>query len=92
MPQPNRWNTPITVELYTVTSPSTYMSFSDLQLAYIWIKSNELDYPGEWNSVSFEDTCRELDIAYSSNGLRGNYCVAQSFNCQYIVYYGVLTI
>jgi len=89
---PNRWNTPITVEIFMIGSPSIFKTFSDLQMAYLWIKDESLDFPQEWNIASFEETCRELDISYSRMGLRGSYCVGQTLDCQYIVYYGVLRI
>lgn len=89
---PNRWDTPVTVEIYLVDSPSTFKAFSDLQMAYLWIKDLSLDFPQEWNISTFEETCRELDISYSRMGLRASYCVGQTYDCQYIVYYGVLSI
>ena len=92
MPIPNRWTTPITVEIFPVDRESTYKNFSDLQLAYLWIQEQSLEFPNEWNLLTFEETCRELDIAYTRAGLRGYSCVAQNSSIQYIVYYGVLTI
>ena len=89
---PNRWTTPITVEIYSVESISTFKTFSDLQLAYIWIQEQSLDSPNEWSFATFEETCRGLDLAYSRIGLRASYCVGQTAECQYIIYYGVLTI
>ena len=90
--EPNRWETPITVEIFHVDTPSTFKNFSDLQLAYLWIQSQCSPATNEEYISSFEDTCTELDFAYTRMGLRASYCVAQNAYTQYIVYYGVLTI
>jgi hypothetical protein len=91
---PNRWHTSITVEVYTENQPSVFKTFSDMQMAYMWIRSqinHELD---SWYVKSFEESCVGLDISYVKRGLRGNYCVAQSIEGEvrdYLVFYGVLT-
>lgn len=92
MTTPNRWTTPITVEIFPFNRESTFKSFSDLQLAYLWIQEQSLEFPNEWTISPFEQVCSKLDSAYSRTGLRGYCCVAQNADAQYIVYYGVLTI
>lgn len=90
--RPNRWETPVTVEVIHLDMPSTFKTFSDLQLAYLWIQSQCSPATNDIYISTFHDTCAELDFAYFRMGLRGSYCVAQNLHAQYIVYYGILTI
>ena len=92
MSYPNRWTTPITLEIKTGTAPSRFKNFADLQLAYLWVKDLSLAHPQEWELANFEETCEGLDTAYATDGLRGYYEMAETFGTLYIVYYGVLTL
>ena len=95
-PYPNRWHTPVTVEVHSENQDSVFKTFSDLQLAYIWIMSHVEPYTiNQWYINSFEETCTGLDISYDKRGLRGYYCVMQhrgGITKDFIVYYGILSI
>jgi hypothetical protein len=92
---PNRWHTPITVEVYREGQKSEFHTFSDMQMAYIWIRSqvdSEIEF---WHVKTFEESCVGLDISYIKRGLRGYFCVAESIEGEvtdYLVFYGVLTL
>ena len=62
--QPSRFTTPVTIEIHT-PSGYEYKLFSDIQMAYLWVKSIARVY------LSFQETCNSLDETYRLRGLRG---------------------
>jgi hypothetical protein len=89
----NRYTTPVTVEVATSTN-FEYKVFSDMQMAYIWIKSRVDYYMLEHNCnlFPFQQACDDLDIAYMAAGLRGSTLVAETPVEVYRVYYGKLEL
>jgi len=82
---PNRFITPVTIEIQT-NSGYNYKTFSDLQMAYIWVR--DITRP----LLTFEAACISLDEAYRIRGLRGHVFLAENPSSTYIAYYGTLTI
>lgn len=88
---PNRYNTPVTVEVYHNNSPTRYMGFSDIQLAYHWVKER-ISNDRESHLRMLPDVCEKLDYEYGKNGLRGYVVVGYIPTVQYCLYYGKLII
>ena len=83
---PNRYTTCVTVEIFSTTG-FTYMAFSDLQNAYIWVKSliqRHNDIP------TFLNVCEMMDYEYNSRGISGSVVIYRSLTHQYRVFYGKL--
>ena len=88
---PNRYNTPCTVEIYHHNEPPRYFAFSDLQMAYNWIK-DKIENDPDSHIHMFEDFCSKMEYEYHKNGLHG-YVIAGSVPAvQYCVFYGQLHI
>ena len=83
--QPSRFSTPVTIEIHT-PSNYEYKPFSDIQMAYIWVKSVARA------NLTFEEACNSLDEAYRIRGLRGKVFIGENRDTSYYAYYGVLTI
>jgi len=86
--EPNRWSTPVIVEVFKYfpyRDTSEFMHFTDLQMAYLWIKS---DIQNHYIS-SFEKVYQKLDQSYQDVGDRAYYKVAQTPDYKYIVYYNL---
>ena len=85
---PNRYNSPVTVEVRGNNQPSPTKYFGDLQQAYIWIQEFiSTRNPGAWNNI--EDFVRFADILDDDIYLRGvRYgCILISSGDSYIMTY-----
>jgi len=60
---PNRYNTPCTVEIYHHNEPPRYFAFSDLQMAYNWIK-DKIENDPDSHIHMFEDFCSKMEYEY----------------------------
>ena len=88
---PNRYSTPVTVEIGRPNQNYVYKGFSDLQMAYLWIKDYLYDYDNHI-IITFEETSHRLNEEYHINGIRGYVCVGSLPDLQLTVFYGQLRI
>jgi len=85
---PNRYETIVSVEVHPLHGEDSYVTFSDLQLAYMWIEE-QLSANDELKN--FLDIAETLDAAVNQVGVRRAYvAVASTPTVQYGVFYGKL--
>lgn len=83
---PNRYSTIISVECYEDSILRRIHWFTDIQMAYIWIRRKVQELPEEdWSLLTFKETSDGLDYNWA-NG-HDHIRVADSFMHQYIAYY-----
>ena len=87
MQEPNRWETPVTVQVLKADGNHTFKNFSDLQLAYIWIEGL-IDNPEVWTLIPFLTAARNLDASFVAHQFRGYCIVAHKDTCEVTVFYG----
>ena len=87
---PNRWYTPVSVKCQTgpigqVTN--TYRYFTDIQMAYIWIKDQtRRSGDSDWTLATFFETCDAMDSQWQSTHT-SEYVVALSGTMVFIAEY-----
>ena len=87
---PNRWSTPVSVKCQTgpigqITN--TYRYFTDIQMAYIWIKDQtRRSDDSNWTLATFFETCDGMDREWQSTQL-SDYVVAYSEHTSFIAEY-----
>ena len=90
MQAPNRWSTPVSVKCQTgpinqVTN--TYRYFTDIQMAYIWIKDQtRRSDDSNWTLATFFETCDGMDREWQSTHT-SDYVVAYSENTSFTAEY-----
>jgi hypothetical protein len=88
--QPNRWNTPVSVKCQTgpvnqVTN--TYRYFTDIQMAYIWIKDQtRRSDDSNWTLATFFETCDAMDSQWQLTQT-SEFLVAHSGTTLYSIQY-----
>ena len=84
---PNRWYSPVTVEVFS-RNQVYYKKFSDLQLAYLWVKDM-----GIWsNPASFKEVCNGVDREYSLRGIGSPYLIVNESGIVVTIFYGTISL
>ena len=88
----NQYETPCTVEVSHSDGRNRFYSFSDFQLAYMWVQ----DYIGpnqqnEWRITPFQEAANELTQKFMQSGLRAFVLVADTYNTQICISYGAVS-
>lgn len=82
---PNRWHTPVSVTYYVNRRITNARYFTDLQMAYLWIKNQTQLTDLDWDISSFSETCTEMDRRWLRN--QTGYTVAQYEGYRFKVHY-----
>jgi hypothetical protein len=87
--QPNRWNTPIVVKMYRGERVSDTTHFSDLQMAYLSVKSELRNHANEnFNDLpTFLQFAADMDEIWAEQ--MTGVILAESDNFRFDVYYNV---
>jgi len=87
---PNRYYTLASVQIYNNNNePEQYINFTDLQMAYLWIKDFMVEKGGDWSELrDFPDFATDLDHKVVVNGVRFANNTVYSIHYQLSVFYG----
>jgi hypothetical protein len=86
---PNRWYTPVSVKCQTGPVNQIahhYRYFTDIQMAYIWIKEQTRRNDSNWTLATFFETCDAMDSQWQSTQT-SEFLVAHSGTTLYIIEY-----
>ena len=93
-PHPNQWYTPAFVKVYDLRTDERVAEehFSDLQMAYLWVKHRVGDQLQEPNFLkSFERVIERLAQMHRDAPGRG-YVVAEKDDLEYGIYYRITNL
>lgn len=92
-PHPNQWYTPTFVRVYSIDNGSrlTEEHFSDLQMAYLWVKNLVGEQLREPNFLKPFDRVVERLAESHQDGERG-YVVAEKDGLEYGIYYRITNL
>ena len=88
---PNQYETPCTVEVSRSDGTFRLYSFSDFQLAYMWIQDYIGSNPEHWNLQPFQEAANDLTLQFQQRGYRAFICVADTNVIQISISYGRLS-
>lgn len=86
---PNRWNTPVSVKCQTGPANQIshhYRYFTDIQMAYIWIKDQTRRSDSNWTLATFFETCDAMDSQWQLTQ-SSEFLVAHSGSTLYSIAY-----
>lgn len=88
LPIPNRYNTVVTVEVYHEDALCRIKWFSDIQMAWIWVKDHTMDASMvEWDITSFIPCADAMDAQWRRGEGANGMCIAMGGQYEFIAYY-----
>jgi len=87
---PNQYETPCTVEVSRSDGTSRMYTFSDFQLAYMWVQDYIASIQDDWTLQPFQDAANELTLQFQQRGHRAFVCVADTDSIQISISYGAV--
>jgi hypothetical protein len=85
---PNQYETPCTVEVSHSDGRMRLYSFSDFQLAYMWVQDFCGPNPEAYDITPFQQAADELTAQFQQRGHRAYTIVAAGDHTQVMIYYG----
>lgn len=87
----NQYETPCTVEVSQSDGRMRFYSFSDFQLAYMWIQNYIEANEDDWRLTPFQEAANDLTQKFIQSGLRAFVQVADTLYTQISISYGAVS-